>query len=151
MTRTRVRLLALLLAVLAAVAPGQLHAQKKPQRDLVTRDELLASAHKEGDLYTALRSLRPRFLEPPTGIRSITGNSIQKPTTVIIDGKPMGGIETLQTIGASMVEEVRYMEPSKAGTEFGEVANGGAVVVKMFRSKPKPKVTVVDSAAKTPH
>jgi len=153
MTKLRAGFVALMLFGGAmAVAPRQAAAQKKPQRDLVTREELLASAQSEQDLYSALRSLRPRFLEPPKGIRSIAGNSVQYPTAVVVDNKPMGGLETLQSIVASTVDEVRYLEPSKAGTEYGDRANGGAVVVKLFKPKAtKPKVSVVDSVpAKTP-
>lgn len=146
--RLPVRVVALVgLAAAIVLAPTQGQAQekkKKPQRDLVTRDEILDSGQSESDLFTVLRNVRPRFLEPPTGIRTL-GNAVQTPTAVIIDGKPMGGIETLQAIVASTVDEVRYLEPSRAGTEYGPVAGGGAVVVKVYKPKGKPKVTVTDS------
>jgi hypothetical protein len=136
----------LCLAMSPAVSAAQ-DKKRKSQRDLVTRDEIMESAQREHDLYSALRSLRPRFLQPPTGIRSL-GNSMQAATAVILDGKPMGDLETLRTITASTVEEVRYLEPSKAGTEYGNVANGGAVVVKLYKA---PKVTKepADSAKPT--
>jgi hypothetical protein len=139
------------LGIPLAVAPAAAEAQNKPkrQRDLVTREEIMESAQREDDLLTALRSLRPRFLAPPTGIRTL-GNSVQAPTIVVIDGKPMGNLETLQTIVASTVDEVRYLEPSKAGTEYGQQASGGAVVVKLWRA---PKVTkpVADTAKPPSH
>jgi hypothetical protein len=136
MPRLVARVTTLLLAASAvALTPSTSHAQKK-QRDLVKRDEILASGQAEQDLYMALRALRPRFLEPPPGVRSL-GNSMQIPTAVVVDGKRMGGVETLQSIVASTVEEVRYLEPSKAGTEYGQSASGGAVVVKLYRA-PKP-------------
>lgn len=141
--RARFRLLALAAVGLClALAPSSSDAQdapkkRKPQRDLVTREEILDSPQRDDNLFNALRSLRPRFLERPTGIRTL-GNSVQPPTAVVIDGKPMGDLETLRSVVASSVDEVRYMEPSKAGTEFGNIASGGAVVVKLYKA---PKVT----------
>jgi len=121
----------LLIAVLGVLLPAVSHAQKK-ERDRVKREEILASGQQEQDLFLALRALRPRFLEPPPGVRTL-GNSMQIPTAVVVDGKRMGGLETLHAIVASTVEEVRYLEPSRAGTEYGQMASGGAVVVKLFK------------------
>ena len=133
MTRIRsVLAMALLFGGVAALAPSQLHAQKRRQRDLVTRDEIVETGQTQQDLFAALRSLRPRFLEPPPGVRTL-GNSMQIPTAVVVDGKRMGGLETLHAIVASTVDEVRYLEPSRAGTEYGQMASGGAVVVKLFK------------------
>ena len=136
----------LLLAVLGILLPAVAHAQKK-ERDRVKRDEILASGQQEQDLFLALRALRPRFLEPPPGVRTL-GNSMQIPTAVVVDGKRMGGLETLQSIVANTVDEVRYLEPSKAGTEYGQMASGGAVVVKLYKGPvgstkaPAPKDSV---------
>jgi len=121
----------LLIAVLGVLLPAVSHAQKK-ERDRVKREEILASGQQEQDLFLALRALRPRFLEPPPGVRTL-GNSMQIPTAVVVDGKRMGGLETLHAIVASTVDEVRYLEPSRAGTEYGQMASGGAVVVKLFK------------------
>ena len=121
----------LLIAVLGVLLPAVSHAQKK-ERDRVKREEILASGQQEQDLFLALRALRPRFLEPPPGVRTLC-NSMQIPTAVVVDGKRMGGLETLHAIVASTVDEVRYLEPSRAGTEYGQMASGGAVVVKLFK------------------
>ena len=136
----------LLIAVLGVLLPAVSHAQKK-ERDRVKREEILAAGQGDQDLFLALRALRPRFLEPPPGVRTL-GNSMQIPTAVVVDGKRMGGLETLQSIVASMVDEVRYLEPSKAGTEYGQMASGGAVVVKLYKGPvgspkaPAPKDSV---------
>ena len=135
MPRLPSRLLILALAALPSLA----HAQKK-ERDRVKRDEILAAGQGEQDLFLALRALRPRFLEPPPGVRTL-GNSMQIPTAVVVDGKRMGGLETLQSITASTVDEVRYLEPARAGTEYGQMASGGAVVVKLYKEVGTPKAT----------
>jgi hypothetical protein len=141
---------ALLLAIGAlALSPVPSLAQKiKKERDRVTREEILAAGQGDQDLFTALRMLRPRFVEPPPGVRTL-GNSMEIPTAVVIDGKRMGGLETLQSVVASTVEEVRYLEPSRAGTEFGKSASGGAVVIKLYREPPKTKA-VADSLPRKP-
>src|SRR5437868_5303864 len=135
MTSSRkVAIVLLLVTGCLAAAPGRSLAQAKikKERDLVKREEILAAGQGDLDLFVALRALRPRFLEPPPGVRTL-GNSMQIPTAVVVDGKRMGGLETLQSIVASTVDEVRYLEPSKAGTEYGQSASGGAVVVKLWK------------------
>ena len=138
----------LLLAVLGVLLPAVAHAQKK-ERDRVKRDEILASGQQEQDLFLALRALRPRFLEPPPGVRTL-GNSMQLPTAVVVDGKRMGGLETLHAIVASTVDEVRYLEPSRAGTEYGQMASGGAVVVKLFKGPVNAKAAAPKDSVPQP-
>jgi hypothetical protein len=139
MTRLPARLATLLLvACCVALVPSTSHAQKR-ERDRVTRDEILSSGQGEQDLYTALRSLRPRFVEPPRGIRTL-GNAMPVPIIVVVDGKRLGGLETLQSIVANTVDEVRYLEPSRSANEFGEMGANGAVVVKLWREPAKPRV-----------
>src|SRR5207237_4217211 len=93
-----------------SAAPRTAHAQKK-ERDRIAREELLASNQADADLYSALRNLRPRFMEPPRGVRSL-GNAMQSPTAVYVDGKYMGDLETLHTIPSNTVDDVRYLEPT---------------------------------------
>lgn len=144
--------LAVAIGALVAIAPGHADAQKKkPQRDVITRDELLDGGYGEQDLVSAIRTLRPKFLEKPQGVRSISGMSVMNPIMVVVDNKPMGGVETLSSIIGGTVEEVRYLDPSKAGVDYGDKANGGAIVIKSFKPKSKPKVTVVDSVAPKPN
>lgn len=104
-------------------------ASQKRQRDLITREELENSAHKNQDLYQAVRSLRPHFLAPPRGNRSM-GPGSAAATVLYVDGTPQGDLETLRMIPVMTVEEVRYLEPSKAQHEFGHTHSGGAVLVK---------------------
>jgi hypothetical protein len=148
MTRLPARLSTLALtACCVALVPSTSHAQKR-ERDRVTRDEILASGQGDQDLYAALRSLRPRFVEPPRGIRTL-GNAMQVPTIVVVDGKRLGGLETLQSIVANTVDEVRYLDPARSANEYGEMGANGAVVVKLWREPAKPKAKA-DSAAPKP-
>jgi hypothetical protein len=119
---------------LLGLTPPELFAQKK-QRDRILREEILGSAHRELDLYQVIRSLRPHFLAPPPGVRSLGGSRGLAPISVIIDGKRDIGLEALRTLMAIDVEEVRYLEPARSENEYGPRANGGAVVVKLFKGQ----------------
>jgi hypothetical protein len=56
----------------------------------------------------------------------------QEGAAVYIERHHLGGIDALQTIPAADVEEVRYLEPSRAEIEFGMGRSGGAIVIKLL-------------------
>ncbi|HEX9892637.1 MAG TPA: hypothetical protein VGA78_01885 [Gemmatimonadales bacterium] len=132
---------AVTMMTLAGIWPGGMPealAQKR-QRDLITREELVSSAQKSEDLYQAIRSLRPHFLLPPRGIRTL-GAAPPEPTVLYVDGTKQGGLDGLKSILTMHVEEVRYLEPSRAQHEYGFTHSGGAVIVKLAKfTKPPAK------------
>lgn len=142
---------ALLLLVGGGVAlPEDAQAQKK-QRDLITREEILESAQKNGDLYAAIRSLRPHFLQPPRGARSmgmernaaggyVQGSGAKAPAALLyVNENRLGDLDGLKGILAADTYEVRYLEPAKAEERFGVEAAGGAVMVTLIKGiKPNP-------------
>ena len=133
----RVGVTMLLAAASLAVSPADSLAQKR-QRDVLTADEIQNSAVKTADLHRAIRSLRPHFLTPARGVRTL-GNSIAEPLAVYVNGARQTGEDALRTIQAASIEEVRYLDPNKAGNEFGPKASGGALVVKLrTKSDPEP-------------
>lgn len=111
-------------------------AAQKRQRDVITREEIQASAHRDMDLFQAVRSLRPHFLAPPRGNRTM-GSGRPANTVVYIDGNKAGELDALKNIPAANVEEVRYLDPARAEEEYGITHNGGAVLVKLAQA-PKP-------------
>ena len=134
-----------LLVVTAALAllPGAAEAQKK-DRNLITREEIMTSAQKDGDLYAAIRSLRSHFLNKPRGQRTMdvqkggptgmqVGSSAALEPIVYLNGNKMGELNLLKNILAADVFEVRYLDPSRAQDEFGADAAGGAVVVTLVK------------------
>jgi hypothetical protein len=143
------------LAAVAAFA-GTAEAQKK-DRNLITREEIMASAQKDGDLHAAIRSLRPHFLAKPRGNRSmgiggmsgsaspgaqgtrttIGGDSGAEPL-VYVNGNKLGELNLLKTILAADVFEVKYLDPTKAQEEFGPDAAGGAVIVQLVKGIKNP-------------
>jgi hypothetical protein len=146
-----------LAAGLALTAPAPLVAQDaqkqaapKKERDRIVRDELQQPNMKEKDLYTAIRALRPHFLQPPRGsssMRSVGAEADQRTVglrvelpkaQVMIDGNKAGDLEILKTLQADQVEEVRYMSPNQAGNEFGLGYEGGLIQVKLIKVEKPP-------------
>lgn len=128
-----------MLGVAILLFPAEARAQKK-QRDKITHSEIVASAHRELDLFQVIRALRPHFLERPKGVRSIAGNSFEGELAVYIDGKRETGVDALRLITPLTVDEVRYMEPTASATEFGPRVNMGALLIKMVKP-PRDSVT----------
>jgi hypothetical protein len=114
------------------LAPSESIAQKR-QRDRITREEILNAPHRDLDLFQVIRGLRPHFLEPPPGVRSLGGAYGPTAVAVYVDGVRETGIDALRTITASRVDEVRYLDPTRSENEFGPRASGGAVTVRLYK------------------
>lgn len=133
--RARLTMLALAGATLCAIA-APAGAQKR-DRDVLTRDEILASAQKDADLFQAIRSLRPNFFTGVRGTTSLMKGRAQ--IAVYIEGGRRNDTDALKQILASEVAEVRHLSPSQAETEYGVDHNAGAIVVKLYHGgKPNP-------------
>jgi hypothetical protein len=144
MSMHRLGFAALILAgALLPLTPAECLGQKR-QRDRITREEILQSAQRELDLYQVIRSLRPHFLEPPPGVRTLGGAERPAPVAVYVDGRRETGLDALRTIMADRVEEVRHLDATRSESEFGPMANGGAVVVKLLKA-PRARAPSSDS------
>ena len=130
-----------LVAVWSTLVPGTAEGQKAPkrERDLIAREELVQASEKFSDLYQAIRSLRPHFLTSNRGERTLGNSGSAGAMPVIyVDGRQSGGPEFLKGISAKAVAEVRYLNPNKAGMEYGLGHEGGAIVLKMFVNQKTP-------------
>jgi hypothetical protein len=134
MRQSGVICLGVLLAA-GCASPGARPAAHQPQRDLLTREEILNSTYRDLDLYQTVRGLRPNFLEPPSAPRS-RATTASLPTAVYVDRIRQTGIAALRTLRASDVEEVRYLDPTASQSELGPTAAGGAVMVKLRKPAP---------------
>lgn len=129
--KTRLAVAALALASAGfALVPAEAVAQKR-DRDKITREEILNSSQKERDLLVVIRGLRPHFVAPPRGVRSMGGRT--GAAVLYVNGNKMGDLSMLRQILATDVFEVRYMDPSKAENEFGIGHSGGAVLVTLVK------------------
>lgn len=139
----------LMMAAAVSLMPAAAEAQKK-DRNLITREEIITSAQKDGDLYQAIRSLRSHFLNKPRGQRTMdvqrggptgmqVGSSAPLEPIVYLNGNKLGELNLLKNILAADVFEVRYLDPARAQDEFGVDGAGGAVVVTLVKGiKDKP-------------
>lgn len=124
------RAFALLMVLALTAAPGTAFAQKK-QRDVITREEIMKSALADADLLTAIKVLRPHFLQAPRGTRTL-GGSYMAPIAIYLDKIRQPGGDMLKLLLANSVAEVRYLDPNRSQNEFGITANGGAIVIKRY-------------------
>jgi hypothetical protein len=123
----KVMLLGLAVGWLVVAPAGAQAPLQKKSRDLITREEILESAQKNGDLYQIVRSLRPHFLAPPRGVRTVTGTIA--PVALYVDDLKRTGVEDLRMIKPETVWEIHYLDPTKAEEEYGITHNGGAILV----------------------
>lgn len=129
------------IAILLAAGCSSLGPPKatgpQPQRDVITREEILNSTAQQGDLLDAIHSLRPHFLAIPRGVYS-RSSPAAVPLAVYVNRVRQAGLESLRSIAASKVAEVRYLDPTASLNEFGPTAAGGALLVTMFDPSKEP-------------
>ena len=102
MSTRRLILTALLSSAgLLSLTPATAHAQQKKSRDLITREEIESSPQKDQDIYAVIRSLRPHFLAPARGVRTL-GNSTSR-MSLYVDGVRETDAAALKNIMASTV------------------------------------------------
>ncbi|MEO7083535.1 MAG: hypothetical protein ABI442_14420 [Gemmatimonadaceae bacterium] len=125
-----------LLFVAAACGPSAGNEAPLPntRRDVLTHDDIL-SAPQVSSLYSAIQALRPFYLSAPMGVQP---GAARKSIAIYLNGALQSGTESLQGIAADNVEEVRYLEPIKAQSEYGPIASGGALVIKLRKSSADP-------------
>jgi hypothetical protein len=107
------------------------------QRDILTREEILSSTANQGDLLDAIHSLRPTFLARPRNAYN-GASSASAPLVVYVDRIRQSGVESLRSIAAGKVAEVRYLDPTASQNQFGPTASGGSLHVRMFDPATKP-------------
>jgi hypothetical protein len=91
------------------------------ERNLLTHEEISAGGYN--DMYTALLSMRPHWLQ------TRGRDSFRVPTRVLVyrDDRRLGGIETLRTISVSEIAYVRYYDGLEASGRWG-LGHGQGVV-----------------------
>ena len=133
--------LAVIAMVLTAGCGGQNTGSVQPQSGgpgLLTRAELQQSSQRSKDLYEAVRSLRPNFINPlTTRSQGNQDRSLPRPT-VFVNGTLSGELEVMKGIMTENVQEVRFMSPSEASVEYGSRAPGGAILVTLRKDVGKP-------------
>jgi hypothetical protein len=97
---------------------------------LLAAEEIRAVNADRGTAHDAISRLRPNWLT--RGTTSFDPPSTEFPV-VFLDGRLYGELETLRSIDASQIADVRYYSPAEAGGRFG--LQGGLSGVIEVRTK----------------
>lgn len=95
-------------------------------RNVITAEEV--ASVNVGTAYEVIEQLRPQFFQSrgPSSIRSNTPDT----PIVYVNGVRYGGIESLTSIRAMDVEEIRLLSASDATTRYGTGHVGGVIEVR---------------------
>lgn len=116
----RARVLSLFLLVFAAACAASAGGGGG-NSTLLTAADLEANAISPGEpLYDTINRMRPQWLQ----IRSGTPEP-----AVFIDGANAGSLQTLRTVNAGNVQEVRYYRPEQSASRYGGGFEGGVIEV----------------------
>ena len=111
------------------------HVTNLPRRsDLITYEEIQATTDAR-DAYELVRRLRPNFLNVRATGSASPGRIKQTDIIVYVNGAERGALETLRTIPAHAVLEIRKISQADAVTQFGKDQNG-VIVVKVATGSP---------------
>jgi hypothetical protein len=133
----RFSVLSLAILALVAVSTPAL-AQKRGDRSLITRQDLDEAGTGVVNAWDAVQRLRPNWLRPPSGRSasagmldglSTTTNTIATEPIVYIDDRRQPNLESLRTIQAGRVIEMKYMDQNKAIQMLGPGHEAGAIHV----------------------
>lgn len=127
---------AAILAGLALALPEPAEAQRR-ERDLITLEELKESSKERANLFQAIRSLRPHFLQGPRGQRSVGGGGVVPRVPIVyLNGGRAGDATMLREIQTVNVAEVRFVPPTEASNLYGLEHGAGAIFVTLINRAP---------------
>jgi hypothetical protein len=112
----------LLTALLLGAGPAE--AQKR-QRDLITREEILAveGAHTA---YDVVRRIHPEWLRPQSA-RSMA--AVRTEVQVYFNDRKEGDASALRNIQVSAIGEILHLDGSEAESRFGQNHGAGAILI----------------------
>lgn len=102
-----------------ASASGGDGTARRGNSNLITSAELEAVAQLSA--LEAIQRLRPQWLR---------GRAGSPDPVVFLDGSQMGDLRVLDTVSASGVQEMRFLNSSDATTRYGTGFGGGAIQVR---------------------
>lgn len=112
----------------AGACTQAVHSPPSSQDDVISRTEL--STASTLTTYEAVQRLRPMFLRD-RGPVSLVNTSAHAQPVVFVDMTMYGDLETLKSLPASRVEQVRFYPGAQATTKFGSVYGGGVIQLTM--------------------
>lgn len=122
-----------LVAAIALATP--LEAQKRGDRNLITKAEIEEASGSINHALDAVQRLRPVWLKPSMG-RMTTSNmsgelGAQGSTEPIayIDEKRQPNVDVLRTVAARELKEIKYLDQNRAVQMLGPGHEAGAIMV----------------------
>lgn len=115
-----------LAAVLACASSGSRGTAVRPDRNLITEEEIAAST--ESNALEVVTKLRPMFLK--TRGRSTINAGGSEYASVFLDGQYFGELGSLRNIVAYQIHEIRYLSGPDAVSKYGMRYGSGAVDVR---------------------
>lgn len=122
--------------LLVTLAPGEAEGQRK-ERNRITREELEQFHENRGDLFRAIRSLRPHFVQGSRGTRSVGGGTMVATRPILyVNGARMADVAMLTDIMTRDVVEVRFIPPTEAAMTYNAEHGAGVIQVTLVNKPP---------------
>ena len=104
-------------------------AIRRGGQNLITADEIAASAAGLETAFDIVQRLRPTMLRPRASSFGSNNQAQQVPVVVYTDDVRLGTVENLRTIPATQVQEIRYSSATDATQRWGTNHSSGAIQV----------------------
>lgn len=122
--------------LLVTLIPAEAEGQRR-ERNRITREELEQFHENRGDLFRAIRSLRPHFVQGSRGTRSIGGGTMVATRPILyVNGARMADIAMLTDIMTRDVVEVRFIPPTEAAMTYNAEHGAGVIQVTLVNKAP---------------
>jgi hypothetical protein len=126
-----IRIALLVLAVTLLATPAR--AQDRGDRNKLTQVEIAEAGSSIMTAREAVRILRPQWLNPPRGRNAssdMLGAGGGSPTVILyIDDKRQPDLETLATVPASRILEMKYLDQNRAVLLRGPGHENGVIEI----------------------
>ena len=113
-------------AMACAPAASTTSTGVKRQANVITQAEVQASF--ESNAYDVVNKLRPMFLK--TRGRSTVQGTNPEYASVFLDDQFYGDLNSLKTIAATQIQEIRYYPGTEVAMKFGMQYGAGVTAVK---------------------
>ncbi|MFL5487018.1 MAG: hypothetical protein ACJ8AJ_00900 [Gemmatimonadaceae bacterium] len=100
-----------------------------PRRGTLLTGEEIANAHADiNTAYDAVARLRPNWLAAHGVTTTTTSGAGSEFALVFVDGQRYGDLNSLRSIPAYHVGDIRYYDVTQAGAKFGLQGGGSGVI-----------------------